>query len=337
MAHITDSSKIPVILAVDVEPDEFFVDRTHPKPWSGFEFSHEYLKDLRNKLEDSTGHNVHFCWSLRMDPQVAIAYGSSTWVADRYAAFLEEYRSNGDDLGIHVHTYRWSDSRSGWLDDCGNPEWVTECLESSVDSFKHVFGEPSRTLRFGNFWLSTQAVNQAENLGIEYDLTIEPGLQSRWHFENKPPQSGPTPDFYRVPRFPYSPSRSDFRKQNNGGSNRNIVMMPLTSAYRKFGWRRKAWGHRLHRLRCNGIHGRLQNSPLSMWRKWNGHNSYTSMLDRAIALQEKPYLAFAIRSSMHGKNFPVYDSNLKTLLNHSASSRFIFCTPQEAMDRLTPC
>jgi hypothetical protein len=114
------SSKIPVVLCVDIEPDEFFVDRKNPRPWSGFEFSHGYLKGLRWKLEDSTGRPVHFNWSLRMDPQVAIAYGSPAWAVDRYAKFFDEYQSSGDELGIHVHTYRWSDASDAWLDDCGD-------------------------------------------------------------------------------------------------------------------------------------------------------------------------------------------------------------------------
>lgn len=331
MNHDAESCKIPIILCVDVEPDEFFIDRNNPKPWTGFEFSYGYLNDLRSRFEESTGHSVHYCWSLRMDPQVAIAYGKPTWVADRYADYLEDYRSMGDDIGIHVHTYRWSESHDGWLDDCGNPEWVAECLESSVDSFKNVFGESSRTLRFGNFWLSTKAINQAEALGIKYDLTIEPGLRSMWKYGNKPPQSGPTPEFCRVPRFPYSPSRKDFRKPIDDGSNRGIMMMPLTSAYIKLGWGVGLLRHRLGRLRHNGVHGRLQNMPLSMWRKWDGQNSFTAMLDRAISLQKRPYLAFAIRSDINGKDFPAYDSCLKALLNHTAGSRFVFCTPPEAM------
>lgn len=334
MANDASTSRIPVILCIDVEPDEFFVDKDNPKPWSGFEFCHDYLNNFRSRLEKSTDHSVHFCWSLRMDPQVAIAYGSPTWVADKYANYLEEYRSKGDDLGIHVHTYRWSDSLDGWLDDCGNSEWAEECLLSSADSYKKVFGESSRTLRFGNFWLSTKAIHQAETLGIEYDLTVEPGLGSVWQYGNKPPQSGPTPSFCRVPRVPYTPSRSDFREINNDGSNRRITMLPLTSAYSKLGWGPKALRQRLGRLRRCGINGRLQSLPLSMWRKWEGVDNYTAMLDRAISLQKRPYLAFAIRSDINGKDFPAYDSCLKALLNHSAASRFVFCTPPEAMSHL---
>lgn len=334
MSHAGAVPKIPVILCIDVEPDEFYVDKRNPKPWAGFEFSHDYLKDFRSRLEERTGSAVHFSWVLRMDPQVAIAYGSAAWGADRYSAFLDAYRSMGDELGIHVHTYRWSDSRDAWLDDCGNPEWVTECLETSVASFKATFGVPSRILRFGNFWLSTSAINQAEELGIEYDLTIEPGLRSHWEQSShghKPVQSGPTPDYYRVPRQPYVPSRDDFKKLHADGSERHIAMIPLTSAYKELGWGPRALLRRWKRLRDNGVNDRLQSLPLSMWREWDWGDSYTAMLDRAIALQTRPYLAFAIRSDINGTCFSQYDSCLKALLNHPQASRFVFCTPAEAM------
>ena len=108
-------------------------------------------------------------------------------------------------------------------------------------------------------------------------------------------------------------------------------MIPLTSAYAKLGWSAKALRHRLGRLRHNGLNGRLQSLPLSMWRKWNGPDSYSAMLDRAISLQTRPYLAFAIRSDINGKDFPAYDSCLNALLNNETASRFVFCTPPEAM------
>lgn len=332
--QLDTTTRIPVVLAIDVEPDEFFVDRDKPRPWSGFEFSHGYLKEMRARFEQVSGRPVHFYWSLRMDPQVATAYGSATWVADRYADMLEECRSAGDELGIHVHTYRWSETLEGWLDDCGNAEWVMECLESSFDAFRRVFGEPARTLRFGNYWLSTAAVNRAEELGIEYDLTIEPGLPSKMKYGNKPPQSGPTPDFYRVPRRPYYPSRSEFRRPVKAGRDRKIVMMPLTSAYQELGWRPAAWRHRIGRLRRNGLRGRLQNLPLSMWRARDDHNPFSALLDRALSLQSHPYLAFAIRSDINGKDFPAYDSALNALSTHGAAARFSFCTPKEALAHL---
>lgn len=331
MSEYSVDNRIPVILCIDVEPDDFYVSRTDPKPWKGYEMAHPYLKELRAKLEDHTRHAVHFYWSLRMDPQIKIAYGSSTWVMEQYPAFLEEYRVEGDDLGVHVHTYRWSDHKGNWIDDCGSNDWVIKCLDSSTESYYKAFGEPCRTLRFGNFWSNTVAVNRAEELGFLFDLTIEPGLPQNLLTASKPPPSGTMPDYHRVPRAPYNPSYRDFRKPAKN-EKRQILMIPLTSSYLKLGFSPKGIARRLYRLYRNGFHYRLQNKTLSMWKQWSGVNNFSNMLDRAIRLQEKPYLAFAIHSNFTvTKDYESVDSCLKALLTHSDLSRFVFCTPKEAI------
>lgn len=331
----SSSRKIPVVLCIDVEPDEFFVDRAEPKPWTGFEFTHDYLRKFRERFAAATGQAVRFNWFLRLDPQVAIAYGDAAWGAKRYEHFFREYRSAGDEIGLHVHTYRWLENPGRWLDDCGNAEWAAYCLENSHEHFERAFGAPARSLRFGNYWVSTAAINQAEALGYEFDLTVEPGLNAGlWSSDKKPATSGELPDFYRVPRIPYAPSRSDFKKRSANPDDRSIRLMPLTSASLQWGWGVRDFKRRLGRLARNGLQGRRQNEPLSMWRTWGGDNSFTAMLDRALASQERPYLAFAIRSNVNGKEFEAYDSSLHALLNHPAASNFVFCTPRQAMGHL---
>ena len=328
-----ESRRIPVVFCVDVEPDEFFVDRAKPKAWSGFEFGHSYLEAFRALCERVTGRPARFNWFVRMDPQVAISYGNAAWAAERYADFFEEYRAKGDEIGIHVHTYNWSKSREAWVDDCGDEEWTAYCLQSSNDSFKQVFGKQPRCMRFGNFWLSTAAVNQAEDLGIQFDLTIEPGLDAKtWEADKKPAATGVIPSYCGMSSVPYTPSRSDFKKRHGNGAARNIKMLPLTAAHRALGWNLRDIRRRLGRVRRNGFSARNQDQPLSMWRKdWTGRDHYGAMLDRAIALQERPYLAFAVRSEMNGKDFAAYERCLSALVDHPAAPSFEFCSPRDAM------
>lgn len=333
--HETTSrqSAIPVILSIDVEPDEFYIDRNNPKPWAGYEYTHDYLNTFRKHLEETTNKPVHFNWFLRMDPQIAESYDSATWIADRYPDYLEELRTAGDELGFHVHTYRWSAQDDGWVDDCGNSEWVSECLQSSAEAYQQTFGNPGRALRFGNFWLSTRSVNEAESLGVHYDLTIEPGLASVAHSGGKPIAS-PTPAYHRVPRKPYQPSTNDFRQPLMGTDRRTISMIPLTSAYIIHKWNYRDLRHRLALIKRNGLSGSRQCYPLSMWREWKGRNSFSSMIDRAIKLQKRPYLAFAIRTDINGRCSKAYHNSLEALLNHPLRHRFVFCTPSEALNYL---
>src|SRR5512145_1855206 len=165
------SSKIPVILAVDVEPDPFQVRRDAREPWLGYEVIHPYLTKIRERLQDATGSPVHYTWAFRMDPQVAEAYDSPTWAADRYSDLVRESLDRGDEPATHVHGYRWIEEKNAWLEDLGNQVWMDECLEMAIDAHRRAFGQPCATVRFGNFWLSTASVNRAEKLGVRYDLT----------------------------------------------------------------------------------------------------------------------------------------------------------------------
>lgn len=325
------AEKIPVVLCVDVEPDEFYVARRDPAPWRGFEALHPAFRDLRAKLEARTGNEVHFTWCVRMDPQVAIAYGRPTWAAENYAKRFDEYRTAGDEIGSHCHTYRWSDSADEWIDDHADAAWVSECLEMSATGHAEAFGERARTLRFGQFWSSTPAINRAEELGYRYDLTVEPGLPANVADARKPDPTGEQPSYYRVPREPYAPSRIDFRRPAERG-HRDLTVIPLTSGYKKLGLRLSSVRQRLDRVANNGFRNRRMSTPLSMWKGWAGANSFSNMLDRAIAVQRRPYLAFSIHS-----NYPVTKSHsrvlssIEALTNHPACSRFVFSTPAELL------
>src|SRR5262249_45825299 len=68
------SERIPVLIIVDVEPDGFFIPRDDPRPWRGYERLHEFLHELRPHSVKVTGRAVHYCWYLRMDPQIAEVY-----------------------------------------------------------------------------------------------------------------------------------------------------------------------------------------------------------------------------------------------------------------------
>jgi hypothetical protein len=331
MASREPVTRIPVVLCVDVEPDDFYVDRRDPKPWRGFEALHPEFRDLRAKLEARTGHDVHFCWCIRMDAQIALAHGRPAWAVEQYGPFFEEYRRAGDAIGSHVHTYRWSDSIDNWIDGFDDDDWVAECVAMAAKGHADAFGEQASVIRFGVFWSSTSAINCAERLGYRFDLTVEPGLPPNFSDVRKPAPTADLPDYYRVPREPYAPSRADFRRRAEH-EHRAMTIIPLTSSYEKLGVGFRSLTQRLQRMRRNGFRNRRMSVPLSMWRPWEGKNSFGAMLDRAIAAQPRPYLAFAVHS-----NFPVTRSRervrsaLAALLAHPASSRFVFCTPPELM------
>jgi hypothetical protein len=172
-------------------------------------------------------------------------------------------------------------------------------------------------------------VNHAERLGIRYDLTVEPGAPPLPSPELDEPATGPVPDYYRVPRAPYVPSPTEFRRPHRGPA-RSIRMIPLTSGYRRLGLRPHRY---LRRLVRNGWRHRLADTPLSMWSRWTAPDTFDRMLDRALAAQRRPYLAFGIRSDIGAGPRTGERTKLamEALLVHPARARFRFCTPAEAL------
>jgi hypothetical protein len=320
---------IPIILCIDVEPDPFLVNRSNPEPWAGYEQTFAYLHDMRGRFEDATGSPVHYTWCFRMDPQVADSYGSPTWAVDRFPAFAEEIRRQNDETGIHPHAYRWAHDKQRWIEDLGNQDWVDHCVESSLDAYETAFGRRCETFRFGNFWINSETINLLERRQVRYDLTVEPGLPADFSGTlEKGFSTGSRPDLTRVPRVPYQPCQDDLCKPAPPGS-RNITVIPLTSGSLQVGAR--LWS-RAARLWRNGWRHRLQSVPLSMWKRWDPPNTFDRMIDRAIAAQSAPYLAFAIRSSVGiGRSFKAVDNCLQVVLSQAQRRRFVFSTPAEAL------
>lgn len=284
---------------------------------------------MRARFEEATGSPVHYTWFFRMDPQVAESYGSPTWAVDRYPDFIKQMAHHGDELGTHTHAYRWINDQQQWLEDLGNQDWVNYCVEMSINAHFKAFGQPCKTFRFGNFWMNTPTINLLEQLGIQYEMTVEPGLPS-YHpgTLEEGHSTGDRPNFCRVPRVPYEPSEEDFLKPGRNGS-RLLKILPITSGSLQLGRNVQA---RWRRLRENGFRNRLQNTPLSMWKIWQAPNTFEKMFDRAISVQPNPYLAFAIRSSIGtGRSFTPVDTCLRTLLEHPERKRFVFSTPAETL------
>jgi hypothetical protein len=318
---------VPVILCVDVEPDPRLVSRAKQEPWTGYEHIQRYLDDLRAHIEARTGSPARYAWFLRMDPQIAESYGNAAWAVERYRTHLETVARLGDELGLHPHPYRWLDQEGTWLHDFANQDWVEHCLRTSMDAFADSMGRPCHLMRFGDRWLNTATVNLAEKLGIRLDLTVEPGMPAVPSPMPGELASGPLPDYRRVPRTPYTPSRTDFRRPARGYA-RPIRMIPLTSSHRRLLWQ---WPLGiLRRSLENGLHYWRQDTPLYMSHRWQAPDTFDRMLDRALAAQQRPYLAFAIRGVDNVDIFAAVDSCLKALLVHRAVRRFVFCGPASA-------
>ncbi len=324
------SQPVPVVLCIDCEPDPRMVDPTGAAPLEGYRLVQEYFTTWRERTAELTGAPTHLNWFFRMDPQIATAYGDPGVFVDEHAAFVDRVRAAGDGLGIHPHAWRWDRTDGGWVADLANAEFVRECLELAVDTFRGSLGHPPELLRYGDAFLDDNVVDAAERAGIRYDLTLEPGQPARPVPETAEGEVATAwlPDWRRVPRVPYQPSVHDYRRPADPA--RSIRLVPLSSGPCWLGGSLRA---RAAAVRSHGRSGWLQRDPLYMALPyWTGANTFGEMVRRTLAAQRRPYLAFAIRTDWalrpdHRRNI---ERCLDALLHEHGERRLVFSTPAEA-------
>lgn len=219
--------RIPVLVIVDVEPDE-----RQPLPgtvvsWQGFDKAWDLLSDLRPRLAAATGTPASFCWYLRMDPQIRVLHGDAEWIVHRHRRRFDTAAELGDEIGVHPHAHRWLPDRRTWRIDHGDEDWVRECIECSLDAYASAFGCPCDSHRFGDRFFSEEVVAILEQRGVRFDLSLEPGRPERARLLSDELNTGAIPDMRRCPRVPYRPARGDWRA--GGGPSRSLWMVPLTT------------------------------------------------------------------------------------------------------------
>lgn len=314
---------IPIVACIDVEPDEREIDSTVPKDWRGFEELVGFLGTFRHRLEQATHEPACFSWFLRMDPQIEHTYGVSWWVVERYRDAINAFESAGDEIGLHVHAWRWNKDTARWISDHGDQEWIAHCVHVALDGYRAAFGRPCRAFRFGDHFMSNETMNALENLGIQFDLTLEPGVKA---MTGKPGElhTGSLPDYRHTPSWPYQPSRTDFRKESPGRQT-DLWTIPLSTGRRRTlfpGVERAA-----------SALGFAQVRPLDFALK---RARFSQFMNDVLARDEAPYLAAVLRTDVGIKPVEMkrLQQNLESILSHPLVRRFRFVRPAQALELL---
>ena len=220
----------PIVFAIDVEPDDPEFPPGSTEPWLGFERCVDLFGDIRDSLTRATGSPVRLSWFLRMDPQIERGYGTATWAADRYATQFELLRQSGDEIGLHTHAWRWDEGGSRWIADLADEPWVEDCTRASFEAYRVAFGERCRAHRAGDRFMSNALLAVLRELDVEVDLTVEPGMRGVPMARSRP-HTANIPDMAAVPRVPYFPSSTDWRRpESDQPAADGLLMLPLTSA-----------------------------------------------------------------------------------------------------------
>jgi hypothetical protein len=321
-------NRIPVLVCIDVEPDGFLIDRNRPDPWRGFERAVEFFNSFRSKADAALASSIRFTWCFRMDPQVEDTYGSPEWAVRHYGTLASALVASGDDMGLHLHAYRWDRGHASWVIDHGSQAWIDHCLHGAFEAFERAFGRRCATFRFGDRWLSNATVRLLETLGVLYDLTLEPGWEAQPTNHRHARSTGQLPDYSEVPRAPYRPAVHDYRRPD-ASRETGIWMIPLSTAPVRPRLLRRLY----YRLRQPG----RRPAP------WTALLSHEPLLFRRIvdqALQQGPdtYLAMALRSNAMAEPRLArrVSANLHTLLAHPRAEDFAWTTAEDAIRLLRP-
>lgn len=218
---------IPVILGIDFEPDKREVDLEDPS-WQGAVDFLEQLPDLRHRLNRSTdAGNAPLTWFVRADPQIERSMGNAAWALEQFAEHWRESNLTGDEVGLHMHPWRWDDQSEIWYQDHDDEAWIQNCLTVAFGAYRDFFGKAPTSYRGGDRFLSNSVRQRIEEEGVRVDLGVEhmPGVARLVQREHG---SGHIPDCRRAPRHAYWPADADFRMQGAKRSS-GFGIVPLTS------------------------------------------------------------------------------------------------------------
>jgi hypothetical protein len=324
---------LPVLICLDVEPDERQIDLNARAPWRGFEATFDFFSQLRPRLIRTTGNPVHFNWFLRMDPQVEQGYSSATWTVDNYLPLIGELEGQGDELGLHIHATRWNEAASAWIGDYGDDEWVNHCVTTSFAAFEKAFNRPCRSVSFGDRWCSNETVALIEELGAEYFLSVEPGTTPRGS-ELGYDFTGDWPDYSTTPSQPYQPGFEDYRRARKGSS-RNLWILPLSAGKYEGEKTLRLW--RLKRLaKSIGFEGQRKSESTTL-RLHIPPETFARVFEGLVSIANVKYLAMVLRSEVcsNTQKRAALEENINYLTRHPEAERFRFVTPAEAIKDLT--
>jgi hypothetical protein len=275
----TIDARVPVVLAIDVEPDDRWPTTGVGVPLQGFLRTAAWLDELRGPLSDATGLPAAFTWYIRMDPQVERLAGRADAIVASARETFDRLAAAGDTFGLHTHAGRWLDG--DWVLDQADPDWIAHCVDTNLRAYEAAFGRPCTEHRFGDCWSSPALFDQLAARGVRVDLTIEPGQR-----QGRPSHDGARTTG-RVPSYLDAPREST---RHDGGP---LWLLPMTSADpgptlaapKRIARRVRYLGQPLHRT-------------LLLNRPWFSPADPWELAEQRIAEMDRPYLAFVLRSDI---------------------------------------
>jgi len=303
-ANNADRAMIPIVLCVDVEPDQREPEPGLETRWDGWDWAYARFGSLRERLRTLTGQAAHFAWFLRIDPQIERLHGDAAFIARRDCARFDALHGAGDDIGLHPHFWRRDAEDRRWIADFADRAWVRRVISEAAARFRETLGFAPASFRAGDALIDNAIVRALAGLGIGYDLTVEPGRRPESWARELPRSRGRFPDLRRVSREPYRPARRDFRRAGRFFPPR-LWVVPVSTTPLPGG-------------------EDSDFTALNLALPWNA-----AVFDAQIAGRAAPFLVVVLRAGDLAQPHwrANFETNLDTLLAHPRAATFTFVTP----------
>ena len=232
-------------LTIDTDPDGLSgkVTNRHALTWDGL----HHLQSLPEQLADAAAPGrIPMTWFVRADGQLESAFGSSTYLLDKFGKHWETVLQAGDELGWHPHLYR--ETASGVAAELiTDPRQAQDELERLWTDLKIRFA-PS-AFRNGEGWHAPETYATVERLGFHCDSTAIPGRTGG---------SGHPMNWEGAPNQPYYPAANNLCQ---AGQMRSMVELPMNT------WRLQAPHDQSPKLRYMNpaVHCHLFAKALKNW------------------------------------------------------------------------
>lgn len=269
------------------------------------------LKEEIEIFEDLKGNSPKITWYLRSDQQINMIWGDWCYPVREYASTWNEFEKSGDEIGWHPHLWRLNVMRKIWYQEINDDDWIYHCLENGYHAISKIFR--IKSVRMGWDFHNNNTMNQLQSFGVHYDLSAIPGIKNSGVDNN-------IFDWENAPKFPYFPSKNDYkREESNRSNNLEVMEIPISTYsipfYLRVLTRKKIMAANIAK------HPLFFRNTFKTIFKNNYEDSFLSMYFHPSDINEEKKL-FSLRN---------FKRNLKNILNVSKKKKFEvwFITPQD--------
>ena len=173
----------------------------------------QYWRDLSECFRSK---KVPVTWLIRVDGNGPVREG----MLNLFRKEIFELKSNGDEIGIHIHTFVWNPQLSDWVQ-TQDPKEEGKIVLDSVDMFKRTLGFAPLSIRMGWNTMSNEIMRTLDDNGLLVDSSAIPGTACSGKFGKR----DNIYDWSRAPRVPYHPNHEDYQSPGK----MKILEMPIST------------------------------------------------------------------------------------------------------------